>query len=461
MKRLMISDYTLKELAKDLKNPLLFREKKAIAECIDAFGADILELPGAIRPAEDKVICRTISQSVKNAAVAIPVGFTKESVSEAWECVKEAKHPVLQVELPVSTVQMEYIYHLKSDKMLVKAEALLKEAKKYCHDVTFTAFDATRAEREFLIEICKKACETGVSSLTLCDTAGDADPEEIADMVASVKAAVSCGVFVEVSDKLHLAAANAIAAVRAGADGVKCSVSGNDTLNTGVLSDLIFVKGDALGVECALKSTEIHRDIEALLKSVGVSRTSSLSENAGPDIFLDRNSTLSDITAASEKLGYEISAEDTGNVYDAMMHVLERKDSVGARELEALIASTAQQVPSTFHLKSYVCTTGNLTTAMAHVVLTRDEEELSGVASGDGPIDSAFAAIDETIGHHYELDAFEIQAVTEGKEALGSALVRLRKDGKLYSGNGLSADIVGASIRAYINAVNKIVYEEN
>ena len=460
MRRLTVSDCTLKELAKDLKNPLLFREKKALAECIDAFGADILELPGAARPAEDRVISRTIAQTVQHAAVAIPVGFEKESVREAWECVKDAKHPVLLAELPVSTVQMEYMYHLKSDKMLVKAEALLREAKKYCHDVSFTALDATRAERDFLAEICRMADGIGVSSVTIQDTAGDSDPEEIFKLVSFLRPQISCALFLQVSDKLHLAAANALAGIRAGIDGIKCSITGSEPLNTAVLSDLVFVRGDALGVCCGLKNTEIHRDIETVLKSSFRSAPGA-SEKSGPDIFLDKNSTLSDISQACEKLGYEISPEDAGSVYDAMMHVLERKDSVGARELEALVASSAQQVPSTYHLKSYVCTTGNLSTAMAHVVLVRDEEELSGVASGDGPIDSAFAAIDETIGHHYELDAFEIQAVTEGKEALGSALVRLRKDGKLYSGNGISADIVGASIRAYINAVNKIVYEEN
>ncbi|MBR6322275.1 MAG: hypothetical protein IKR59_05360 [Lachnospiraceae bacterium] len=461
MKKIIISDYTLKELTKNLGNPLLFREKKTIAECIDTIGADILELPAVVKPAEDRVICRTISQSASNAAVAIPVGFAKESVAEAWACVEDAKHPILLVELPVSTVQMEYIYHLKSDKMLAQAEALVKEAKKYCHDVAFTALDATRADMDFLAEICEKMCALGVSAVTLSDDAGDADPDDIAAMVAAVRLKVTCGLYLKLSDKLKMAVANAYAGIRAGADGLKCSISGDNVLNTGVISDALQVKGDALGVSCGLKATEIHRDIAVLLQTVGKASVQASVENAGPDVFLDKDSTLSDIRSACEKLGYEISPDDIGSVYDQMMHVLERKDSIGARELEALVASSAQQVPSTYHLKSYVCTTGNLTAAMSHVILTRGEEELSGVAAGDGPIDSAFAAIDETIGHHYELDAFEIQAVTEGKEALGSALVRLRKNGKLYSGNGLSADIVGASIRAYINAVNKIVYEEN
>ena len=128
--------------------------------------------------------------------------------------------------------------------------------------------------------------------------------------------------------------------------------------------------------------------------------------------------------------------------------------------MEAVIDSTAMQVPSTYHLENYLISSSNITASMAQVKLNKNGEIIEGVASGDGPIDAAFNAIDSSIGHHYELDDLQIQAVTEGKSALGAALVRLRSDGKLYSGNGLSTDIVGASVRAYINALNKIVFEE-
>ena len=104
---------------------------------------------------------------------------------------------------------------------------------------------------------------------------------------------------------------------------------------------------------------------------------------------------------------------------------------------------------------------GNKTASLAHVTLLLDGQTVSGVSDGDGPIDASFRAIEQAVGCHYELDDFQIQAVTEGKEALGAALVKLRSNGKLYSGNGISTDIVGASIRAYLNALNKIVFEEN
>ncbi|MBR6789160.1 MAG: 2-isopropylmalate synthase, partial [Clostridia bacterium] len=119
------------------------------------------------------------------------------------------------------------------------------------------------------------------------------------------------------------------------------------------------------------------------------------------------------------------------------------------------------QVPSTYHLVSYVVNSGNIMTATASIVLEKAGEKISGVSTGDGPIDASFHAIEQIIGHHYELDDFQVQAVTKGREAVGSSLIKLRANGKIYSGNGVSTDVVGACVRAYVNALNKIVYEAN
>ena len=117
------------------------------------------------------------------------------------------------------------------------------------------------------------------------------------------------------------------------------------------------------------------------------------------------------------------------------------------------------QVPSTYKLASYVVNNGNIISATANIELTKNGESLSGVAIGDGPIDAAFRAVEQIVGRHFELDDFQIQSVTQGREAVGSAIVKLRSDGKLYSGRGVSTDIIGASIYAYINALNKICFE--
>ncbi len=461
MRKLNVSDITLKKLSEDRAVSLLFREKSAIASCADVIGADVIELPAVKSPREDKIICKTIAQNVKNAVLAIPVGFSTEDIAVAWECIKEARKPRLQIEVPVSTIQMEYTYHLKQEKMLEKIAKLVKEAKALCNDVEFSALDATRADIGFLVSAVKEAEANGANIITICDCAGASTPDEIGEIIATVKNAVSVPVYVQVSDRINMAVASAFSAVSKGADGLKCAMVGKEVLLTGELSDAIKACGAHIGAEIRIDSTKIHSSIGDMTNNI--SRSTYENEavvTEEKNILLDSDSTVAQVAQAVAVLGYELSDSDVGNVYKALKHVCDKKGSVGSKELEALIASSAMQAPSTYHFETYTTTSSNVSKSMSQVTLKCNGEIICGVSNGDGPIDSAFRAVEQCIGHHYELDDFQVQAVTEGKEALGSALVKLRNNGKLYSGNGTSTDIVSASIRAYINALNKIVFEE-
>ena len=461
MKKINISDITLKKLSQDRSYSLLFREKTAIAVCADSLGADTVELAPVRNAREDAIVYKTISQNVRNATLAIPVGFTVEEVKSAWDCIKEAKHPRLQIELPASTVLMEYTHHIKADKMIAKIAELVSFAKTLCEDIEFSALDATRADDDFIIAAVKEAQSNGATIITICDDAGASLPEDIAKLTAKVKENASIPVYVQVSDKISMAVASAIAAISAGADGIKCAMAGKDILLTGELADALMACNSQIGVETKLNNTKIHASIEDMLMNINheaYENEATVSEKKR--MLLDADSTIAQVAQATQILGYELTDSDIGNVHKALIQVCEKKDTVGAKELEALIASSAMQAPSTYHLESYTTNSSNLTSSMSQVTLKCNGEIICGVSTGDGPIDSAFRAIEQCIGFHYELDDFQVQSVTEGKEALGSALVRLRNNGKLYSGNGISTDIVAASIRAYINALNKIVFEE-
>ena len=137
MRKINIADITLKKLSEERELSLLFREKSAIANCADVLGADAIELAAVKNLREDTIIYKTIAQNIQNATLAIPVGFHNEDVASEWDCVKDAKKPRLQIELPVSTIQMEYTYHVKQAVMLEKITELIKEAKTYCDDVDF------------------------------------------------------------------------------------------------------------------------------------------------------------------------------------------------------------------------------------------------------------------------------------------------------------------------------------
>ena len=461
MKKISITDITLKKLCEDREVALLFREKTAIASCAASLGVDAVELPAIKNLREDTIIYKTISQNVTDAFVAIPVGFSTEDVKNAWECVKDAKKPRLQVEVPVSTLQMEYMYHIKADKMLSKVSELISEAKKYCESVEFCALDATRADEDFLVAAVKEAEKNGADMVTICDDAGASLPEEIASLTKKVKEAVNIPVYVQVSDKINMGVSSAVSAIRNGADAIKCAMAGKDVLLTGELSDAVSACSNQIGAQTNLNNTKIHASIDDMLSSISQpSYNADASVSDKKKILLDADSTISQVSQAAQMLGYDLTDSDLGNVHKALMHICEKKDAVGAKEFEALIAGYAMQAPSTYHLESYTTNSSNLSNSMSQVTLKCGDEILCGVSVGDGPIDSVFRAIENCIGHHYELDDFQIQAVTEGKEALGSSVVRLRNNGKLYSGTGISTDIVAASIRAYINALNKIVFEE-
>ncbi len=454
MKKIIVTDVSLRAYAEQ-KNALSFREKLNIAQWLDTAGADLVELPALVQGKEDTVLCRTIAGALKQAAVAMPVG---EDPAAAWDCIKDTKGAVLQVILPTSTVQMEYLYHLKAPKMLEKLAALCKEASALCPRVEFVAQDATRAEAGFIAACCETAAKNGATAVTICDDSGVYFPEDYIPLVQEIKAACDLKVYVQPSDALSMAAASAVEAVKAGADGIKTALC-TGYLHAEVLADIFRAKADTLNATCGLDNTGIHNIIAKISGSKKEAISAPALQETDTAALLDQSCTLADITATVKELGYDLTDEDNGKIFEEFKRVIAKKETIGARELEAIVASAAMQVPSTFHVVNYVVNSGNIITATANLTLEKNGEKLNGVSTGDGPIDAAFHAIEQIVGHHYELDDFQVQAVTKGREAVGSALIRLRANGKLYSGNGVSTDIIGACIRAYVNALNKIVYE--
>jgi 2-isopropylmalate synthase len=182
-------------------------------------------------------------------------------------------------------------------------------------------------------------------------------------------------------------------------------------------------------------------------------------DDLGDSFMIPQDADQATVEGYVAQLGYELSEEDMGKVYDAYRRIAVHKP-VSSLDLDIIIANSALDVPATYTVKDYVINSGNTISATANIYLEKDGQILNGLAVGDGPIDAAFRAFENILGHHYELDDFRISSVTEGREAMGKAFIKLRNDGKLFSGQGISTDIIEASIRAYVAAVNKIVYEE-
>jgi 2-isopropylmalate synthase len=261
-----------------------------------------------------------------------------------------------------------------------------------------------------------------------------------------------------------MAVSNSVAAITEGAAEVKTTSYPLGVAATEKIAKVIADKGDVCDATCTVNTASIKRTISQVERICEQGRAKNSMLNAGfgdtDEMMLTVNDSESAVAECVAKLGYDLSDDDLGLVYEAFVRIASKKDSISGRELDSIVASTALQVPPTYTLERYVINSGNVIKATATICIDKNGEKIEKVAVGDGPIDAAFAAVEEITGKRYELDDWKMQAVTEGQEAMGEAIVKIMNDGKVYSGRGISTDIVGSSIRAYLNALNKIVYEE-
>ncbi|MBQ8606072.1 MAG: hypothetical protein IJ408_04985 [Clostridia bacterium] len=458
MTKIRIADTTLcKESA-----PYSFKEKIEIARQLEKLCVDVIELPQIENAKTDILFVRTASSFVKNSILSVAAGITAESIDNAAMALSGAAKPRIRIELPVSTVGMEYTCHKKAPKMLEWIKIAVAKAKESCSDVEFAAVDATRADKDFLSQAISAAVEAGATGVAVIDSAAEMMPDDFAKFAGDIASSISVPLAVATNNKNGLACADAILAVKSGASTVKTAVNG-ETAPLETFAVMLKNCGNSCGFSSDIKYTELHRIAKQILWISDNAKSAKSAVTVADDfentVKLDGKDDRETVTKAVAKLGYDLSDEDNAKVYEEFLRVAEKK-TVGPKELEAIVASVALQVPATYVLENYVINTGNIISASAQITLNKDGNKMQGISIGDGPIDAAFLAIEQIIGYRYELDDFQIQSVTEGTEAMGSALVKLRSNGKLYSGNGISTDILGASIRAYINAVNKIVYEE-
>ncbi|MBO5797857.1 MAG: hypothetical protein J6R77_05880, partial [Clostridia bacterium] len=452
VKQLNIMDVTLQEFAARRETTLSFRESLEIAKGLERLHVNAIGLPALVNIKADTLLIRTISNAVKGCVLSLPVEYTEESLAAAWNALSGAARPQLCVSLPVSTVQMEYICHMKAPKLLEAVTTLVKAARALCADVLFMAEDATRSDAEFLASVMEAALAAGATSVGVRDSVGAMLPDEFAAWIGNLKAAVpaleSVPFTVQCADELSLAAAATLAAVKAGATGTAVVAEGVTAPSMLSIARIAADKGTACGFTSTLNVTELRRGLQQLGHILGTRRSATSPFDTGVqeeegEIILTAGADQAAVAAAVKALGYDLSAEDNARVFEEFGRLAEKK-TVGARELEAIVATTAMQVPPTYKLVSYVINSGNQISATAHIKFEKDGRTIEGVSLGSGPIDAAFLAIERIVGRHYELDDFQIQSVTQGREAVGSALVKLREGGQLYSGNGISTDIIGA-----------------
>ncbi len=445
-----IADRTL-----SIKDRFSFKEKIEIARQLEKLGVSAIEIHEMENVKTDTLLIKTMAYFVKNGVISVAAVPTKQGIDDVAVALATASKGRIRIELPVSVVGMEYSCHKKPDKMLVMINDLVSYAKTKIDDVEFVAVDATRAEIDFLKEAIATARNAGATLVTACDTAAEMMPDEFGSFVKELSVdGVAC------ENKNGLAVANAVMAVKNGANTVKTAISNEISLET--FAGVIKNCGNSFGFESSIKYTELNRiinQIDWIMGNTKSAKAVAKSADFEEELSLDQNDDKQTVLDTIMRLGYDLSEDDAAKVYEEFLRVAANR-KVTSKELDAIVATVALQVEPTYKLINFVVNSGNIFTASAQITMDVKGETKQGISTGDGPIDAAFHAIEQIIGCHYELDDFQIQSVTEGKGAIGQAVVKLRVNGKLYSGNGISTDIIAAAIKAYINAVNKIVYEE-
>ena len=467
MEQIRISDITMKQTGKEFS--LSFKEKLEIPKLLDKLNVDVIELEGISQPKIDALRIKSVASTVKNSTVAVPVALSAESVEATWNALKEAKHPRLQVVASVSPVQMEYLFHKKPDAMLKTVEEIISLCCAKTADVEFIADDATRSDSAFLYKIIKTAIAAGAKTVTVCDATGAILPDELGtfldELYANVEELNDVVLGVSCSNELAMADACAIASIKHGVREIKAAAYQINQISLPHVSRLLATKGDSFGVACSVRTVEMKRIIKQIDWMCQTTRSKNSPfdngvQDVAEEVALTSHDNMAAVLKAVEKLGYDLSEEDGAQVWSAFQKIAARKEVISSKELDTIVASAAMQVPATYVLNSYNITASNTSSSMAYMKLEKNGQMLEGLALGDGPVDAAFLALENILGCHYELDDFQIRSVTEGREAMGETVVKLRSNGKLYSGRGTSTDIVGSSIQAYISALNKIVYEE-
>ena len=463
MRTVRISDCTI-ENAAVMGKKLSFKERLDAVKLLDDFKADVIRLGAIGDDKEYGVFVKTVAATVRNSALSCTVDFDVAEVDTALAALKDATKKILLVSLPSSPALMEYKLGKKPQAALKMLSDILGYIKEKGAEAEVRLVDATNAEKSFILEAIKVASSFGVKEIAVCDEAGALLPDEFAAFVSEIKKdAKEYGVRINVAvrNPFNLSLAISTAAIFAGADGVELCYGSSEVTPFGETVSIL----SSIGLKKGVKINAVTTMVSRVVKELGVifgekGEVKPLNVGLMEEKILPAGTTEKELMQIVSKLGYVIEADDFSKVYEAFSRIMAKKGKVNVRELDVIIATSAMQVPAEYKIVDYIINTGNIIKTTASVTLEKGGAKLFGLSTGDGPIDAAFLAIESITGTHYELDEFKIESVTEGKDAMGEAVVKLRHEGSVYVGAGISTDIVGASIRAYVNALNKIVYGE-
>lgn len=496
-KIIKIFDTTLRDGEQSPGCSMNMREKLLLAKQLEKMGVDIIEAGFPASSDGDFKSVQMISNEIKDSTIAALARAVKDDIDRAWEAVKGAAKPRIHVFMATSDIHMKYKLKMEPEEVIKRSEEMVKYAASFCEDVEFSAEDATRSEPEFLAEIFDRVIEAGAKVINIPDTVGYTTPDEFYDFIMDIRKRSEHLDSVEISVHCHndlgLGVANTLAAARAGATQFECTVNGiGERAGNAALEELVMamnVRYDDYGFKSNINTKEIMKTSNLLTSITGVGvqpnkaivGANAFAHESGihqhgvlnnPETYeimkpesigittdnmvIGKHSGRHAFKDKIESMGYDLSQEELENAFIKFKKLADEKKQIYDRDIDAIITSREGRSEDKYKLVRFVVNSGNTITTTASVVLNDQGEEIEGISFAGGPVDAAFSAIEKCLEIDVELEDYSLQSVTEGTDALGYSIVKLRYDGKSYTGRATSIDVVEASIKAYLNAVNSI-----
>jgi 2-isopropylmalate synthase len=495
-----IFDTTLRDGEQSPGASMNLNEKMEIAQALVDLGVDIIEAGFPIASPGDFEAVREISSNIRGATICGLARCNHKDIDRAWEALKHAAQPRIHVFLATSAIHREFKLRMTPEEIVQRAVDGVRHAVQYCDDVEFSPEDAARTEHDFLCEVVERAIEAGATTVNIPDTVGYATPEEMGRTIAVLRNRVPnidrAVISVHCHNDLGLAVANSLAAVQNGAGQIECTVNGiGERAGNCSLEEIVMAmrtRGDFYGSQTGIQThrlvptsrlvssitgMQVQRNKaivgrNAFAHEAGIHQDGMLKERttyeimrpedvgfAKTDLVLGKHSGRAALNSRAQALGFHLTGEQLQKMFEDFKVLADKKKEIYDGDIVALVEQQLHgEGEGEWSLVSFEASSGTGRKPLARVTLRcGDEEFTEELSEGDGPIDAAFSAVEKITQLHLVCKEFQARSASIGRDAQGEASLEIEHDGAIHRGLGVSTDTVEATIKALLNAVNRII----
>ena len=502
-RQVKIFDTTLRDGEQSPGASMHLNEKMEIAQALVDLGVDIIEAGFPIASPGDFEAVREIAHNIHGATICGLARCSDGDIDRAWEAVQFAEKARIHVFLATSAIHREFKLRMSREEIVRRSVNSVKRAVGYCDDVEFSPEDAARTETDFLCQVVEAAIDAGATTVNIPDTVGYATPAQMGRVIATLNDRVpnidKAVISVHCHNDLGLAVANSLAAVENGAGQIECTINGiGERAGNCSLEEVVMAmrtRADYYNVQTGIDTRrlvpasrlvsgitgiQVQRNKaivgrNAFAHEAGIHQDGILKERttyeimrpedvgfSKTDLVLGKHSGRAALADRATALGYHLTKEQLRTVFEEFKVLADKKKEIYEGDITALIEQQIHDVPQHWTLVSFQATSGSGMTPHVRLTLRRDEQELTEeMSSGDGPIDAAFLATEKITGLSLICKDFQVHSATLGRDAQGEVTLDIEYNGHTYRGRGVSTDTVEATVKAILNAVNRIAMLED